>query len=87
MSSDPARGHRQIEAGEFEAICLKLVDQVAETGEEIIVTKLNRPVAKLVPFRKEELRPFVEPSRNVISGSREDLMTPIGENWEVDADI
>jgi len=87
MPSNPINGRRQIQAGEFKATCLKLMNQVQETGEEIIITKRNRPVAKLAPIRGEGLRPFVGRSRGVISASREDLMAPIGENWEVDADL
>jgi prevent-host-death family protein len=77
VSSNANRGRRQIQAAEFKATCLKLMDRVAETGEEIIITKRNRPVAKLAPVRGEELRPFVGRSRGVISASREDVMAPI----------
>jgi prevent-host-death family protein len=87
MSSNANRGRRQVRAAEFKATCLKLMDQVEETGEEIIITKRNRPVAKLAPIRGEGLRPFVGRSRGVISVSREDLMAPISEDWEVDADL
>ena len=40
---------RTIKASEFKAKCLKLMDEVAETGEEIVITKNGRPVSKLVP--------------------------------------
>lgn len=39
---------RTIPAGEFKAKCLALLDEVAETGEEIVVTKRGKPVAKIV---------------------------------------
>lgn len=38
-----------IPAGEFKARCLKLMDQVARTGETITITKRGKPVAQLVP--------------------------------------
>lgn len=85
--SPASHGRRRVGAGEFKATCLKLMDEVEETGEEIIITKRNRPVAKLVPASREGLRPFVGRSRGIISASREDLMAPIGEDWEVDADL
>ena len=44
-----AGGPRTIKASEFKAKCLKLMDEVAETGEEIVITKNGRPVSKLVP--------------------------------------
>jgi prevent-host-death family protein len=47
MPSTPIIGRRPNQAGEFKATCLKLMDRVEETGEEIIITERNRPVAKL----------------------------------------
>jgi prevent-host-death family protein len=40
---------RVIAAGEFKARCLQLMDEVAETGDDIVVTKHGKPVARLVP--------------------------------------
>ena len=86
MSAETIRSRRRVQAGEFEAICLKLIDQVEETGAEFIIFKRNRPVAKLAPVG-DGLRPFVGRSLGVISGTREDLVAPIGEAWEVDGDL
>jgi prevent-host-death family protein len=97
--ADVAPGHEQdpqpdkdghtyrIPAGDFKATCLKLMDRVKETGVEYVITKRNRPVAKLAPVTDEDLRPFVGRSRGVITATREDLMAPVGEDWEVDADL
>jgi len=46
---------RTIPAGEFKARCLKLMDEVAAKGEEIVVTKRGKPIAKLV--RAEAVAP------------------------------
>lgn len=78
---------RRIAAGKFKAICLKLMDRVQQTGEEIVITKRNRPVAKLAPITDDDLQPFVGRSRGVISASREALLAPVSEDWEVDADL
>ena len=40
-----------LKASEFKARCLKLMDEVQKTGEEIVITKNGKPVSKLVPFR------------------------------------
>ena len=40
---------RTIPASRFKAQCLALLDEVAETGEAIIVTKRGRPVAQITP--------------------------------------
>jgi len=42
---------KTLKASEFKARCLKLMDKVQETGEEIVITKNGKPVSKLVPFR------------------------------------
>ena len=42
---------RTIKASEFKAKCLKLMDEVAESGEEIIITKNGKPVAKLTAYK------------------------------------
>ena len=39
-------------AGAFKATCLKLMDEVAETGRSVVITKRGKPVAKLVPMEK-----------------------------------
>ena len=47
-------GERTMAATEFRARCYGLMDEVAETGREIVITKRGKPVARLVPFWKEE---------------------------------
>lgn len=42
---------RTIPASEFKARCLALMDDVARTGEMLVVTKNGRPVAELRPYR------------------------------------
>ena len=67
-----------IPAGEFKAKCLSLLDQVAETGETLVVTKHGKPVARILPF--QEPRP--------LRGSilrEEDLVSPLADRWDADA--
>ena len=40
---------RQITATEFKARCLRLLDEVADTGETLVVTKRGRPVVRIDP--------------------------------------
>ena len=44
---------RTVPAGEFKTNCLRLMDEVLETGEELVVTKHRRPVVRVSPFRPE----------------------------------
>ena len=63
-----------VPAGEFKARCLALLDEVAESGAELLVTKRGRPVARVVP---------AEPPRGLGGSvvSEGDLVSPIGEAW------
>ncbi len=42
-----------ISAAEFKAKCLKLIDKVAATHEQLIITKRGKPLAGLVPIEDE----------------------------------
>ena len=69
---------RTVAAGEFKARCLALLDEVAERGETLVVTKHGKPVAKVVP---------IELSKQTLRGSvvREtDLLSPIKAAWDAD---
>lgn len=48
---------RTIPASQFKAKCLALLDEVARTGETLVVTKRGKPVARVVPA--EEPRSLV----------------------------
>ena len=39
-----------MKASEFKAKCLKLMDDIQKTGDEIVITKNGKPVSKLVPY-------------------------------------
>jgi prevent-host-death family protein len=66
-----------VSAGKFKAQCLALLDEVALTGKQIIVTKRGKPVAKVVPIDYEE------PPSLLGSVIREkDLVSPIDEDWD-----
>jgi prevent-host-death family protein len=44
---------RSIKASEFKAKCLKVMDEVAESGEPVVITKYGKPVAQLGPVGGE----------------------------------
>lgn len=70
---------RTIPAGEFRVRCLALVDEVNETGEEIIITRRGKPVARLVPVERETWKSLI--------GSvtwQDDIISPIDEEWEAE---
>jgi prevent-host-death family protein len=47
---------KSVPAGVFKQGCLRMLDEVAETHQEIVITKRGRPVAKLVPVKQERER-------------------------------
>ena len=43
---------KTVAAGKFKAQCLEIIEYVRTTGEEVLITKRGKPLAKLVPVRK-----------------------------------
>jgi prevent-host-death family protein len=75
------KNSRTIPAGQFKAKCLALLDEVAETGQPVVVTKHGRPVAQLLPIRDEK------DNANPLNGSilfQKDMVAPILGSWEMD---
>ncbi len=71
---------RTIKASEFKARCLKLMDEVAESGEPIVITKNGRPVSRLVPEREKPATLFgLHRGRLTIDG---DVVSPIDVEWD-----
>ena len=82
--SKQATGTRTINAAEFKATCLELLDEVAESGEELVITKNGRPVSRLVPFREQPQSLFgIDRGRIEILG---DIIEPIDVEWEAETD-
>ena len=72
-----------IKASEFKARCLKLMDDIQKSGDEIIITKNGKPVSKLVPYRVKAATLFGL-HEGKISSAGNDLFST-GEAWESDA--
>lgn len=50
---------RTIQASEFKARCLALLDEVAKTGEPLLVTKHGRPVAEIKPHKPPRAKSLI----------------------------
>ena len=82
--SKQATSTRTIKASEFKAKCLKLMDEVADSGEEIVITKNGRPVSRLVPYREESKLAFGRNRDNIrILG---DIVSPMPTEWYTDSE-
>ncbi len=73
---------RTIEASEFKTRCLQLMDEVTESGEQLVITKSGKPVSLLSPYP--------DPSTSLYGRHRDalkirgDVVAPIGEAWDAE---
>jgi prevent-host-death family protein len=73
---------RTIKASEFKAKCLKLMDEVAETGQSLVITKNGKPTAQLGPVARERKSLWgLHKGQIEILG---DIIEPIDVEWDVD---
>lgn len=64
---------KTISASAFKARCLALMDEVARTGESIVITKNGKPVARLAPA------PGRVGLRKPVFGLHKGMVMPIGD--------
>jgi prevent-host-death family protein len=71
---------KTLSASHFKAHCLALLDEVADTGEGLIVTKRGRPVARVTPVKApDSLRGSV-----TFNVSDDELIAPLPEAWDAE---
>ena len=81
---DAASGTLRIEASEFKAKCLQLMDYLADSGGEIVITKNGKPVSRLVPYR-EPAKSFYGADKGKIK-TLGDIVSPMPAQWFEDQD-
>ena len=85
--SETPPANRTINASEFKAKCLKLMDEVAESGEEIIITKNGKPVAKLSVYREMPREPKRKKTESMFGKDQGkirilgDIVSPMPPEW------
>jgi prevent-host-death family protein len=72
---------KAIKASEFKAKCLALLDEVAASGDRLVITKNGKPVADLVPHQTaKKPTPFgIWKDSSKITG---DIMSPLDVEWD-----
>lgn len=71
---------KAITATQFKARCLRLLDEVAESGETLVVTKRGRPVARVEPTQPpRDLRGSVK-----LLVSPEEFVKPLDVGWDAE---
>jgi prevent-host-death family protein len=80
-------GHKgtdmNINAAEFKAKCLKLIDEVAATRKPLIITKRGRPVASVVPIvnaAQQKMFGYMKGTGEIIG----DIMNVPPEPWDAE---
>ncbi len=71
---------RIIKASEFKAKCLKIMDEVADTGEAVLITKNGVPISQLIPARRRPETLF-----GALKGSASingDIVSPVDTSWD-----
>ena len=72
-----------INASDFKARCLAILDRVHETGERVVILKRGRPVAELSPVTGEENRyPQADLEGTVVTAG--DVVGPVfsEDHWD-----
>ncbi len=71
---------RTISASRFKAECLGLLDEVATTGQALVVTKRGKAIARVIAF---DPVPSLLGSVTYAVGE-EELIAPIDERWDAE---
>ena len=77
-----------INAAEFKARCLKLIDEVAATHQPLIITKRGKPVARLVAVASPKRASLIGSMRGTVE-ILGDIITPVltPEEWGVPEEL
>lgn len=71
---------KTIKASEFKAKCLKIMDEVAATGEPVIITKNGVPITELIPAKRRAKTLLGSQKGSIrIKG---DIISPIDVEWD-----
>jgi prevent-host-death family protein len=73
---------KTIQAGEFKAKCLQIMDEVDEKHISFTITKHGKPVAKLVPVDSTTKSAF-GCLKNTVS-IQGNIIAPIENDWDAD---
>ena len=73
---------RTVKASEFKAKCLKIMDEVAATGEPVVITKHGVPVAQLVPAVRKPKTLFGALKGSILYMG--DVISPIDVEWNAE---
>ena len=74
---------KKIAISQFKAHCLEIIESLQSDHQPIIITKRDKPIAKVMPLENEKISLFgMFRSRGKING---DIISPIEEKWNAQA--
>ena len=75
---------RTIKASEFKAKCLKIMEEVAATGEAVLITKNGVPITQLIPAKRrpETLFGALKGSAAINRDGNGDIVSPVDIRWD-----
>jgi prevent-host-death family protein len=83
-----SNGHMElrmnINAAEFKAKCLKLIDEVAATHEPLVISKRGKPLVKLVPIVDETPTSLFGYMKGTVT-IHGDIVAPLNEVWSAES--
>lgn len=75
----------EIAISEFKAHCLELISKLEASKKTIVITKRNKPIAKVIPFEKEAKKTLFGSMKDKASINN-NIIKPINEKWNVEND-
>lgn len=74
----------EMNATAFKASCLEVMDRIAKTREEVIITKRGKPVARLLPVDPPQTAPLFGALKGTFHIPDDELLSPTSTNdWNV----
>jgi len=73
---------RSMNAAEFKAKCLDVMEQVAASGKPVVITKRGKPIVQVTPVirKPETLRGFLKGTMKITG----DIVAPVDARWNAD---
>lgn len=73
----------QVNVSEFKAVCLRLLEQVRQTGEPVEILKNGESLAVVYPPPRASRKAAYGALKGTLKGSVGDLVSPLAtEDWE-----
>ena len=73
----------QINVSEFKAVCLRVIEEIRQTGKPVEILKNGRPVAVVHPAPAASRKAAYGALKSTLTGLPGDLISPLDErDWE-----